>query len=164
MTSRPFAITDPTHPGGVALVVSQGLIGVWLLTGVAVSPALDGILPAAVFAIVPAVMLGASIVALAAIAAVHRSRDAVSLLPWMAVESVAKAVLGGVSLAYALALTVTYGFSGGPTTQTYAWAAGVGLCWRTVQIVRQRARLREAASHPTPATPAPLGEHGTTRD
>lgn len=26
MTSRPFAITDPTHPGGVALVVSQGLI------------------------------------------------------------------------------------------------------------------------------------------
>lgn len=163
MTSRPFAITDPTHPGGVALVISQGLIGLWLLTGVATSPALGDTLPDGVFAVVPALMLGASIVALGAIAAVHRSRDAIALLPWMAVEAAAKAVLGGVSLAYALALTSDYGFSGGPITQTYAWAAGVGLCWRTVQIVRQRARLRQAASNPLPATPAPLGERDTTR-
>lgn len=163
MTSRPVAITDPTHPVSVAIVVGQGLIGVWLLTGVATSPALGDTLPAAVFAVVPAMMLGASIVALGAIAAVHHSRDAVALLPWMAVEAAAKAVLAGVSLAYALAMTFTYGFTGGPTTQTYAWVAGVGLGARTIQIVRQRARLRQAASHPMPATPAPLGEHDTAR-
>ena len=162
MTSRPVSITDPTHPVSVAAVVSQGLIGLWLLTGVASSPALGGILPASVFAVVPAIMLGASVVSLGAIVAVHRSADAVALLPWMAVEAVAKAVLGGVSLAYALAMTSTYGFAGGPTTQTYAWVIGAGLCARTIQIVRQRARLREAASNPTPATPAPLGEHDAT--
>lgn len=163
MTSRPVAITDPTHPVSVAVVIGQGLIGVWLLTGVATSPALGGTLPAGVFAVVPALMLGASIVALGAIAAVHRSGGAVTLLPWMAVEAVAKAVLGGVSLAYAAAMSFTYGFTGGPTTQTYAWVIGAGLCVRTIQIVRQRARLRKAASNPMPATPAPLGEQDTAR-
>ena len=66
------------------------------------------------------------------------------------------------SLAYAASLTWAYGWAGGPTTQTYAWGIGLGLCARAWQVRRDLRALRGALANPAPATPAPLGEPTTT--
>lgn len=156
--SRPATITSPTHGVGVLMVIAQGALAVQLITGVARTDALDHLLPDPIAALVPAIMLGSAIASLAGITAVTRAETAGQTLPWLVVEACAKALLAGTSLAYAWSLTDTYGWSGGATTQTYAWALGVGLCVRVLQIVRDRRRLRMATAHPQPATPAPLAE------
>lgn len=103
----------------------------------------------------PVLMVAASAGVLTSVATMKRLADPSDALR---MEGISWTVLAAVSIAYALSLTVTYGWSSGATTQTYAWSFGVGGVARVIQIVRDLRHLRRAKKAGTVADPAPLGE------
>lgn len=157
--TRPATYTSPTHAVGVGMVLAQTAIAVQLLLGTSTTPALSHAAGDVVAGLLPALMLTACLAALAAITVTARSRPGVSsTLIALRVEATAKATLAGMSLAYAASLTSAYGWSGSPTTQTYAWGMGLAFGVRSWQIMRDVRRLRTATAASVPADPPPLGD------
>lgn len=159
--SRPaLAITSPRHPISFMVVFAFLLISIQMLSGVVETRALNSVMPDAMTPIIPAIMLGASTSALLTTVVVPRvaARDAVQAVPFMVVEALAKALLGGTVLMYAASLTKVYGWSGGALTQTLAWCIGVGVVLRVIQIWRETRRVRVSAAENQPASPVPLGD------
>lgn len=155
---RPVTITSPTHPVALAAYFAQVALAAQLVEGIATTRALDSAIGTASAWAVPLLMFAAGlgvIVAAIVVSRLPEPTDALRLEAWCVF------ILGVVSAAYALSLTLAYGWAGGATTQTYSWALAAGFIWRAWQAWRERCRLRRASAAAVPADPPPLGEPDT---
>ena len=158
---RPVAVTSPTHALAVAYTMGQLALAVQLVNGTATTRALDSFIGHGAEWLVPVLMVAACAGVLTSVATMKRLADPSDALR---MEGISWTVLAVVSIAYALSLTVTYGWSSGATTQTYAWSFGVGGLARVIQILRDLHHLHRAKQAGTIADPAPLGEPNTRGD
>ena len=98
--------------------------------------------------------LGTAVAALGgALTAPHHAVPTAALV----VEAVGALLLALTLTGYAVSLTLSFGWSGGPTTQTLAYGLGLGAAARTCQIVLELRRLRAAQASATAAGPV-LGD------
>jgi len=157
---QPLQITTTTHAMTIASYVMCGVLAGLHATGAASHTAVtEAVGPGGVAVWVLLMLVGAVTALGGALAAPHHAVPTAALV----VESVGSLLLALTLTTYAVSLTLSFGWSGGPTTQTLAYGLGLGAAARTLQIVLELRRLCAARASATAADPV-LGDPTHTND
>lgn len=151
---QPLQITTTTHAMTIASYTMCAVLGVLHATGAATHQAVTEAVGAGGVGAWILLMIGGAITALAG--AMLAPRQAVPTGA-LVMEAAGTAALALTLTGYAVSLTVWFGWSGGPTTQTLAYGLGLGAAGRAAQIVFELRRLRAAQASATAAGPV-LGD------
>ena len=152
--TQPFQITTTTHAMTIASYGMCGVLGMLHATGAAPHVAVAEAVGAGGVGVWVFLMLAGAFTALGgALTAPRHAVPAAALV----VESVGAVLLAITLVGYAVSLTMSFGWSGGPTTQTMAYGLGLGAAGRGAQIVLELRRLCAARASATAAGPV-LGD------
>ena len=153
---QPLQITTTTHAMTIASYVMCVVLGVLHATGAATHQAVTEAVGAGGVGAWVLLMIGGAITALAG--AMLAPRQAVPTGA-LVVEAAGAAALALTLTGYAVSLTVWFGWSGGPTTQTLAYGLGIGAAARLAQIIHELRRLHTAARNAAPVLVAGVDDH-----
>ena len=151
---QPLQITTTTHAMTIASYVMCGILAVLHAIGAASHTAVTEAVGEAGVGVWVLLMLVGAVTALGgALTAPHHAVPTAALV----VEAVGALLLALTLTGYAVSLTMSFGWSGGPTTQTLAYGLGLGAAGRAAQIVLELRRLCAARATATVADPV-LGD------
>ena len=159
MTSKPLTITSTRHATALTLYAVLTVLGLFHIVGLATHAAVSELVGE------PGAALWSTFSTLGAGLALASA----TLAPYLRVptiplwgEAIGCGITSVVNAIYGISLTRTFGFDGGPTTQTLAYGLAVGTALRVIQIWREQNAIADARAHPHLANPPPLAKADTT--